>query len=150
MKFDENFVFPVYIHKDVMETIKELCNKSESEIFGYLVGSILIWKGIVYIIIEDLISTGGSSARAVQAVRNANGECNYCFSIFSYGLKKASELFGSLEPPCEIRSLLTYDVLLEAAKETGYLTEKQVKVLEEWGYGPFEWGEKHGFPKIEK
>lgn len=102
------------------------------------------------VLIEDLISTGGSSARAVQAIRNANGECNYCLSIFNYGLDKAVKAFASLEPPCEVRSILTYDVLLEVAKEKGYLTKEQVKVLEEWGYGPFEWGEKHGFPKVER
>lgn len=102
------------------------------------------------IVIEDLISTGGSSARAVQAVRDANGESNYCLSIFNYGLDKAVKAFEELDPKCEVRSLLTYDVLLEVAKETGYLTNDQVKLLEEWREDPFNWGEKHGFPKVEK
>lgn len=102
------------------------------------------------IVIEDLISTGGSSAMAVQAVRDANGKANYCLSIFNYGLDKAVQAFDSLDPKCEVRSLLTYDVLLEVAKETGYLTKEQVKLLEEWRVDPFEWGEKHGFPKVEK
>lgn len=59
MKFKENFVFPVYIHQGVLEDIKELCKKSDSEIFGYLVGSILIWKGIVYVIIEESLYISG-------------------------------------------------------------------------------------------
>jgi len=46
-------------------------------------------QGRKVILVEDLISTGGSSARAVQAIRDANGECNYCVSIFNYGLDKA-------------------------------------------------------------
>ena len=107
-------------------------------------------EGKKVIVIEDLISTGGSSARAVQAVRNANGKANYCLAIFDYGLDKAVQAFNSLNPKCEVRSLLTYDVLLKVAKETGYLTDEQVKLLEEWRADPFGWGEKHGFPKVEK
>lgn len=107
-------------------------------------------EGRKIILIEDLISTGGSSARAVQAVRNANGKIDYCLSVFNYGLDKAVQTFNSLEPKCEVRSLLTYDILLEVAKETGYLTEKQIKLLEEWRADPSGWGEKHGFPKTGK
>lgn len=106
-------------------------------------------EGKRVIVIEDLISTGGSSAKAVQIVRDANGKANYCLSIFNYGLDKAVQEFDALEPKCEVRSLLNYDVLLEVAKETGYLTEEQVKLLEEWRADPFGWGEKHGFPKVE-
>lgn len=106
-------------------------------------------EGRTVVVIEDLISTGGSSARAVQAVRNANGVANYCLSIFDYGLEKAVQAFDSLDPKCNVRSLLTYDILLEVAKETGYLNKEQVKLLEEWREDPFNWGEKHGFPKVE-
>jgi len=107
-------------------------------------------QGKKIILVEDLISTGGSSARAVQAIRNANGECNYCISIFNYGLDKAVKTFNSLNPRCEIRSLLTYDTLLKIAKETGYVNEQQVEMLTNWRADPFNWGEKHGFPKVEK
>ena len=100
-----------------------------------------------FVLIEDLISTGGSSARAVQAIRNANGKCDYCLSIFNYGLDKASKAFDSLDPKCEVRSLLTYDVLLDVAKERGYVDEQQVEMLAEWRVDPFGWGGKHGFPK---
>ncbi len=55
MKFEENFIFPVYIYQEVIETIKILCSKSISEIFGYLIGSILIWNNVIYIIIEESI-----------------------------------------------------------------------------------------------
>lgn len=104
----------------------------------------------IVILIEDLISTGGSSARAVKAIRNANGECDTCLSIFNYGLKKAEEVFEEIAPGCRVQSLLTYDTLLEVAKETGYITEDQVQTLAEWREDPFGWGEKRGFPKVEK
>lgn len=102
------------------------------------------------IVIEDLISTGGSSAKAVQAVRDAHGNVSYCLSIFSYGLDKADEAFNVLDPKCNVRSLLTYDVLLQTAKKIGYINDKRIALLKEWRQDPFGWGEKHGFPKIEK
>lgn len=102
------------------------------------------------VVIEDLISTGGSSIKAVQAVRDANGKANYCLSIFNYGLDEAMIQFNALTPKCEVGSLLTYDTLLATAKEIGYLTSQQVQLLTEWRLDPFGWGEKHGFPKKEK
>jgi orotate phosphoribosyltransferase len=115
-------------------------------------------KGVI--VIEDLISTGGSSARAVQAVRDANGKCSLCFSIFDYGLDEAGMIFrgekdydkegNKLSEPCNVRSLLVYQTLLEVAKETNYLTREQIELLEEWRADPYNWGEKHGFPKVEK
>ncbi|MCK5149389.1 hypothetical protein KAJ87_00495 [Candidatus Pacearchaeota archaeon] len=101
-------------------------------------------------VLEDLISTGGSSAKAVQGIRDANGKCDYCFSIFDYGLDKAVQAFDSLDPKCKVSSLLTYDTLLEVAKETGYINDQQTKMLDEWRADPFAWGEKHGFSKVEK
>ena len=99
------------------------------------------------IVIEDLISTGGSSAKAVQAVRDANGIVDNCVSIFTYSLDKAANAFDALDFRCAVTSILTYDVLLRVAKEIGYVSESQVKLLEDWRNDPFGWGEKHGFPK---
>jgi len=107
-------------------------------------------KGKKVIVIEDLISTGGSSVSAVEAIRDAKGEVDYCLSIFNYGLDKAVKAFGSLDPKCEVRSLLSYDILLKVAKKTGYLTRKQVRLLKEWRKDPFGWGDKNGFPKVMK
>lgn len=107
-------------------------------------------QGKEVILIEDLISTGGSSAKAVQAIRDANGICKYCISIFSYGLGKANNAFEKLDEHCEVRSLLTYDTLLKVAKETNYVDGEQAEMLAEWRQDPFGWGEKHGFPKVIK
>ncbi len=101
------------------------------------------------VVIEDLISTGGSSARAVEAVRDAKGVANWCLSIFSYGLDKAAEQFAALDPPCEFSSLLTFPVLLEVARTGGLLSDSQIAVLDEWRQDPFGWGEAHGFPKVD-
>lgn len=101
------------------------------------------------VVIEDLISTGGSSARAVEAVREANGIANWCLSIFSYGLDKADEQFAALDPPCAFTSLLTFPLLLDVARTGGLLSDEQIAVLDEWRQDPFGWGEAHGFPKVD-
>lgn len=104
-------------------------------------------EGRRVVVIEDLISTGGSSARAVEAVREANGAADWCLSIFSYGLEKANEQFEALDPPCNFTSLLTFPVLLDVAKTGGFLTEDQIDLLARWREDPFGWGDAHGFPK---
>jgi proteasome lid subunit RPN8/RPN11 len=53
MKLQEDYVFPIYIYEDTIEEIKLFCKNSEEEIFGYLIGSILKWKGRMYTVIED-------------------------------------------------------------------------------------------------
>lgn len=103
--------------------------------------------GGTVVVIEDLISTGGSSARAVEAVREANGICGWCLAIFSYGLEKAAEQFAALDPHCEFTSLLTFQVLLDVARTGGFLSGEQIALLADWREDPFGWGEKHGFPK---
>ena len=105
-------------------------------------------EGRRVVVIEDLISTGGSSARAVEAVREANGIANWCISIFSYGLEKAEEQFSAMAPPCSFTSLLTFPVLLDVARTGGFLSADQIDLLTEWREDPFGWGEKHGFPKV--
>ncbi|MGW8267703.1 MAG: orotate phosphoribosyltransferase [Longimicrobiales bacterium] len=107
-------------------------------------------EGRVVVVIEDLISTGGSSARAVEAVREANGIATWCLSIFSYGLEKAAEAFGALDPPCAFTSLLTFPTLLDVARSGGFLAPEQIALLADWRQDPFGWGEKHGFPRVEK
>ncbi len=112
-------------------------------------------EGKSVIVIEDLISTGGSSVKAVDAVRNAKGRVNYLFSIFNYGLEDASRMFAgdipfgsdgaTLNPPCNVRSLLTYDKLLEVALDTKYIDKRQAEALREWRADPFDWGRKHGW-----
>ena len=53
MVIEENFIFPVYVHKNVLDEIKRVCKKAKLEVFGYLIGSIYKWNDENYIIIED-------------------------------------------------------------------------------------------------
>ena len=53
MSKNNDFIFPVYIYSKILEQIMKLCRDSSKEIFGYLIGNILMWKNDLYIIIED-------------------------------------------------------------------------------------------------
>ena len=91
------------------------------------------------LVIEDLISTGGSSIAAVNGLREQEAIVDTCLSIFTYGFSKASEKFQ--ENNCASFSLLTFPVLLEVAIEKKYITEAQAEDLRSWQDSPFTWGE---------
>ncbi len=116
-------------------------------------------EGQRVVLIEDLISTGKSSVKAVQAIRDANGICDHCISIFNYGFDKPKKMFAGeesfgdkdnprfLDKPCKVISLLTYDILIETAKKNSYIDDADLKMLESWNSDPFNWAEKNGFKK---
>ncbi len=102
------------------------------------------------LLIEDLISTGGSSIKAVAAIVSAGGVCPYTLAIFTYGLQASVDAFSSLHPPCTFHTILEYDSMVETALEIGYVDESGAALLTEWRESPFGWGEKHGFPPVKK
>ena len=104
--------------------------------------------GINVLVVEDLISTGGSTIKAVDAVRQANGCVTHCVSIFDYGFPEAVKKFT--EANCEAFSIITFKEVWEIALENNYLTKEQVAICEEWQQDPWNWGTNHGFPKVEK
>jgi len=108
------------------------------------------YQGKKVLLIEDLISTGGSSIKAVQAIRDADGNIDCCLSIFSYGFQEADINFSSLIPLCRSFSIITYEDLIAAAVEDGYISNEEFESLKEWRVDPFGWGENHGFGRIKK
>jgi len=102
------------------------------------------------VLIEDLISTGGSSIDAVQAIREADGNIDACLSIFTYGFKEADINFSSLEPLCRSFSIINYEELIIAAVEKKYIFNEEIESLKEWRLDPFGWGEKHGFTNLKR
>ena len=103
----------------------------------------LLYKNQQVIVIEDLISTGGSAANAVTAIREAGGIVNHCFSIFSYGLAEATDKFKSIS--CEIHSILDFSELLKVALFTQNLTTNDIETLRSRQKAPFKWAENNGF-----
>ncbi len=95
------------------------------------------------LVIEDLVSTGGSAANAVTAIREAGGIVNHCFSIFSYGLTEATDKFKSIS--CGIHSILDFSELLKVALSTQNLSTNEIETLRSWQKAPFKWAENNGF-----
>ncbi|NQF14043.1 orotate phosphoribosyltransferase [Brevibacillus sp. HB1.3] len=86
------------------------------------------------VVIEDLISTGGSSLKAAQAVQAEGGEVLGVVAIFSYQFPDAQALFEEAGIPCS--TISNYTALLEVASEQGVITSQQEKVLGEWRKSP--------------
>jgi orotate phosphoribosyltransferase len=100
------------------------------------------------ILIEDLISTGGSSIKAVDGLRAAGGVVNDCLSIFNYNLDEAKTKFKGAN--CNFCSLLDYSTLISVARKEKYINNNHVQILAEWRKDPWNWGANHGFPRVEK
>lgn len=108
------------------------------------------YEGAKVLLIEDLISTGGSSIKAVEAIVFAGGVCPYTLAIFTYGLQASVDAFASLNPACTFHTIMEYDSMVATALEIGNVDESGAALLNEWRKDPFGWGEKHGFPSLKK
>ncbi|MFA8434451.1 MAG: orotate phosphoribosyltransferase [Marinifilaceae bacterium] len=96
-----------------------------------------IKAGQKVVVIEDLISTGGSSLKAVQALRDAGCEVLGMVAIFTYGFQTAEDNFTNAK--CELHTLSNYNVMVDRAMETGYIKEEDVEKLKEWRKDPANW-----------
>ena len=98
-----------------------------------------IQPGTKVVIIEDLISTGGSSLSAAQAVRNYGAEVLGMLAIFTYNFSLASNNFK--EAKIELTTLSNYNLLLKLAYESGEITDSQLESLNSWRKNPEVWGQ---------
>lgn len=108
------------------------------------------YEGARVLLIEDLISTGGSSIKAVEAIVKAGGVCPYTLAIFTYGFDAAVKAFEALDPAAAFHTILVYDVMVDSALKTGYVNDGEARLLSQWREDPFGWGEKHGFKPVVK
>lgn len=86
------------------------------------------------VVIEDLVSTGGSSLQAVEALRNAGCEVLGMAAIFTYGFQKAEDNFKNAG--CELTTLSNYNAMIDLAVRIGYVQPEQVEKLKEWRLSP--------------
>lgn len=89
------------------------------------------------VVIEDLISTGGSSLKAVEAIRNAGCEVVGMVAIFSYDFPIAAERFK--KAGVKVIALSNYNAMLEAALAIDYIKESDIETLKEWRKDPENW-----------
>ncbi len=90
------------------------------------------------LMVEDLISTGGSSLKAVEGVRSSGGDVVGVLALFSYGFQLADDAFKKAD--CPFETLSNYHALLEVAYENGYLKKEEKELLIEWRKDPQAWG----------
>jgi orotate phosphoribosyltransferase len=89
------------------------------------------------VVIEDLISTGGSSLKAVEALREAGCEVMGMLAIFTYGFQTAVDNFANAN--CEVATLSEYNIMIDRAQEIGYVQSEDVEQLKEWRKDPGNW-----------
>jgi len=97
-----------------------------------------IKPGQKVVLIEDLVSTGGSSLKAVDALREAGANVLGMVSIFTYGFDISRQNFA--EKDLKFYSLSDYDTLIGEAVKQKYISESQLITLHEWRNNPAEWG----------
>ena len=95
-------------------------------------------KGQKVVVVEDLISTGGSSLNAAEAVVKAGGNVLGMVAIFTYGFPHAIENFA--KAGIELTTLSNYHTLIETAVSLNEVSTSQVETLMKWRENPSEWG----------
>jgi len=89
------------------------------------------------VVIEDLVSTGGSSLKAVEAIRRDGSEVIGMIAAFTYGFEQSVNAFKKAN--VELTSLTNYESVLEVALQTGYIEEDDVEILDRWRQDPIHW-----------
>jgi orotate phosphoribosyltransferase len=95
-------------------------------------------EGSNVIVVEDLISTGGSSISVVEALREAGCNVVGMVAIFTYGFDVAKKKFEDAR--CPLYTLSDYNTIIQIAVDNGMVLEKQLDTLREWRQKPDQWG----------
>jgi len=96
-------------------------------------------KGQNVVVVEDLISTGGSSLQAVDALKAAGANVKGMVAIFTYGFDVSVENFKKAN--IDLHTLGDYDTLLQEATAKRYITEEEQETLKQWRQSPSTWGQ---------
>jgi orotate phosphoribosyltransferase len=94
-------------------------------------------EGQKTVVIEDLVSTGQSSLKAVAALRDLKCDVRAMLAIFTYGFPVAENAFK--EADCKLQTLSNYNALIDLALKTGYVKENQLETLKNWRKNPENW-----------
>ena len=93
--------------------------------------------GTKVVVVEDLISTGGSSLKAVEALRAAGYEVVGMVASYTYGFPVAEQAFADAD--VKLITLTNYEAVVAEALRTGYIADDQVPMLHEWRKDPAHW-----------
>jgi orotate phosphoribosyltransferase len=89
------------------------------------------------VVVEDLISTGGSSLKAVESLKEAGLDVRGLAAIFTYGFKIAQDSFK--KAGCPFITLTDYSILIEQALKSNYISQNDLTHLQNWRDNPSEW-----------
>lgn len=108
----------------------------------------VLHQGQQCVLIEDVVSTGGSAVKVVPVLREEGARVEMALAIFSYNFREGVENFQ--QQGVKLRSALTYATLIDVAKETGAIQESELESLLAWQENPFGWGAARGFERVLK
>ena len=94
-------------------------------------------KGQSVLVVEDLVSTGGTSLSSVMAARKEGAVVDKCIAIFTYEMEKAAK--GFREAECELITLSNFSTLVDVAAGKGHVKEGEINMLKDWSRNPEEW-----------
>lgn len=100
-------------------------------------------KGAKVIIVEDLVSTGGSLLNGVKVIKEAGGDIDCCLVIFTYEMEKAIKSFA--EEGVKIIYLTNFKTMIDVAAKNNYIKEEEKQVVLDWAKDTAGWGKKMGF-----
>ena len=100
-------------------------------------------EGQKVVVVEDLVSTGGSCLDTVRAIRDAGCVVDYVIAIFNYDMAKAKESFA--RENVKLLALTNFSALIGVAEEKGKVTKEEAENAREWNQDPPGWGKKYGF-----
>ena len=100
-------------------------------------------NGKKVLLVEDLISTGGSSLAGIESIRNEGGIVNDCLVIVSYGFREAEDAFQKAN--VTFHPTTSFPVILDEAISVGKIKETDINKVKEWFADPHSWGGKYGF-----
>ena len=93
--------------------------------------------GMKVVVVEDLVSTGGSSLKAVEAIRNNGSEVIGMVASYTYGFPVAQQAFKQAN--VKLITLTDYEHVVAEAQKSGYISDEDVEVLHEWRKDPANW-----------
>jgi orotate phosphoribosyltransferase len=93
------------------------------------------------LLVEDLITTGGSAISGIQALRNAGAVVEDCIAIVTYGLPDAIEAFKNLG--VRLHTLTSFEFILDAMRETGEYNNQHLATIDRWLQAPFKWADEN-------
>ena len=99
----------------------------------------VIESGKTYVVVEDLISTGGSSLNTINAVREKGGVVEHCVAIFTYELEKSKASFDSVN--VKLNTLTNFTNLIKTAVQKKFIGRDQLAHIMDWKKNPEGWVE---------